>query len=443
MSSTYSPTLKIQLMATGENSTTWGTVTNLNLGTAIEEAITGSADVAFSNANVTLTLTDTNASQTARNLRLNLTGTATSGYNLVVPSTEKAYIVNNGTDGTITVKNATGTGIAVPAGKTVWVFNDGTNVKDVVTYLSSLSLGSPLGIASGGTGGNTQASAQSALGLGTMSTQAASGVAITGGSVSGVSLTSSNITSSNITSSNITSTNITSSNATITGGNISGLTTPLSIASGGTGFNTAPTAGTIPVGTNTGAFALSTLTAGSNITITNSNTGGITIAATNPGGTVTSVGGTGAVNGITLTGTVTSSGSLTLGGTLTGVNLQSQVTGILPVANGGTGANTTAAALTSLGAAASSTIIGVGQTWQVPARSVNTSYQNTTGRPIMVAIQADSGNTAYGFQVSNDGSTWITLSDFQYHAQIAFIVPNNGYYRINGTPTLYYWSELR
>ena len=55
---------------------------------------------------------------------------------------------------------------------------------------------------------------------------------------------------------------------------------------------------------------------------------------------VTSVSGTGTVNGITLTGTVTSTGSLTLGGALTGVNLTSQVTGTLPVANGGTGVTT-------------------------------------------------------------------------------------------------------
>ncbi len=57
-------------------------------------------------------------------------------------------------------------------------------------------------------------------------------------------------------------------------------------------------------------------------------------------GAVTSVGGTGTVNGLTLTGTVTSTGNLTLGGTLSGVNLASAVTGILPVANGGTGTNT-------------------------------------------------------------------------------------------------------
>jgi hypothetical protein len=54
-------------------------------------------------------------------------------------------------------------------------------------------------------------------------------------------------------------------------------------------------------------------------------------------GTVTSVSGTGTVNGITLSGTVTSSGNLTLGGTLSGVSLTTQVTGTLPVANGGTG----------------------------------------------------------------------------------------------------------
>ena len=90
MASTYS-NLKIQLMATGENSGTWGTITNTNLGTAVEEAIAGSADVAFSSANVTLTLTDTNGSQTARNMRLNLTGTATAGYDLTVPNIEKAY----------------------------------------------------------------------------------------------------------------------------------------------------------------------------------------------------------------------------------------------------------------------------------------------------------------------------------------------------------------
>jgi hypothetical protein len=65
-------------------------------------------------------------------------------------------------------------------------------------------------------------------------------------------------------------------------------------------------------------------------------------------GTVTSVGGTGTVNGISLSGTVTSSGNLTLGGTLSNVSLSTQVTGTLPIANGGTGQTTQTAAFDAL-----------------------------------------------------------------------------------------------
>jgi hypothetical protein len=151
MASTYSA-LKIQLMTTGENSGTWGNVTNVNLGTALEEAIVGSADVTFASTTVTLTLTDSNSTQTARNLRLNLTGTSGGAQNLIVPAIEKVYIVNNGCADAITVKNSSGTGIAVPAGKTMWVYNNGTNVVDVSTHLTSLTLGTALPIASGGTG---------------------------------------------------------------------------------------------------------------------------------------------------------------------------------------------------------------------------------------------------------------------------------------------------
>ena len=154
MASTYS-TLKIELIGTGEQSGTWGTTTNTNLGTAIEEAIVGSADVAFSSADVTLTLTDTNATQAARHIRLNLTGTSGGARNLILGSgcqIDKPYLINNGLADTVTVKNTTGTGIAVPAGKTMWVYNNGTNVVDAVTHLSSLTLGTALPIASGGTG---------------------------------------------------------------------------------------------------------------------------------------------------------------------------------------------------------------------------------------------------------------------------------------------------
>ena len=192
MASTYS-SLKIQLMATGENSGTWGNVTNVNLGTALEEAIVGSADVTFSSADVTLTLTDSNASQSARNLRLNLTGTVGAPQNLVVPAIEKVYIINNGLTQTITVKNSSGTGIAVPAGKTMWVYNDGTNVVDAVTHLSSLTLTTPLA--------NSQTSASSSNGASTIVARDASGnftaatITATTFSGSGASLTTLNASS--------------------------------------------------------------------------------------------------------------------------------------------------------------------------------------------------------------------------------------------------------
>jgi len=154
MASTYS-TLKVELIGTGEQTGTWGTTTNDNLSVALGEAITGSADVAFSSADVTVTLTDTNGAQTARNLRLNLTGTSGGARNLILGSgcqIEKLYLINNGLADAVTVKNTSGTGIAVPAGKSMFVFNNGTNVVDATTHLTSLTLGTALPIASGGTG---------------------------------------------------------------------------------------------------------------------------------------------------------------------------------------------------------------------------------------------------------------------------------------------------
>ena len=148
MASTYS-NLKIQLMATGENSGTWGNVTNDNLGIAIEQAITGSVDVTVS-SDTTLSLTDTNAAQNARALRLNIGGSG--GFNLTVPSIQKLYLVNNGTLGAVVVKNASGSTVTVPTAKTMWVYSTGSGVVDAVTHLSSLTLGSALPIASGGTG---------------------------------------------------------------------------------------------------------------------------------------------------------------------------------------------------------------------------------------------------------------------------------------------------
>jgi hypothetical protein len=179
MASTYS-SLKIELIGTGDQSGTWGTTTNNNLGdAALGEAITGSADVAFSSADVTVTLTDTNSSQTARNLRLNLTGTSGGARQLILGSgcqIEKLYLINNGLADAVTVKNTSGTGIAVPAGKTMFVYNNGTNVVDAINYVAGTAssgansditsltgLTTPLSVAQGGTGATSSSGAPFAL----------------------------------------------------------------------------------------------------------------------------------------------------------------------------------------------------------------------------------------------------------------------------------------
>ena len=159
MASSWSA-LKIELLETGANSGTWGTLTNANLGDAVlGEAITGSATVDFAtDADVTITLTDSATTQSARNLRLNITESSSgvgSVRNLILGSgcqIEKFYLINNTGTGAKTIKNTSGTGISVPAGKSTLVYNDGTNVVDGASYFTSLTLGSALPAASGGTG---------------------------------------------------------------------------------------------------------------------------------------------------------------------------------------------------------------------------------------------------------------------------------------------------
>jgi len=241
MPSTYS-NLKIELIATGEQTGTWGTTTNTNLGTALEEAITGSATVSFSSADVTISLTNSNASQAARNLRLNLSGTSGGARTLTVPTIEKLYLINNGLADACTVKNSTGTGIAVPAGKSMFVFNDGTNVVDAVTHLSSITLNTDLAIADGGTGASDAGAARTNLGLGTMATQNGTSVSISGGSATGLS--------------NLTTTNFTASGTATSSGTLAvtgGLT--LDGAAGTAGqFLTSAGAGNTPTWTTLTAF---------------------------------------------------------------------------------------------------------------------------------------------------------------------------------------------
>jgi hypothetical protein len=324
MPSTYS-NIKIQLMGTGENTTTWGDVTNVNLGTAIEEAIVGSENVTFASANVTLTLTNTNATQVARHLRLRCTGTTAGARDLIVPSIEKPYIVRNDCADTITVKTAAGTGIAVPAGRTMWVYSDGVNVVDVTTHLSSLTLTTALPVLQGGTGSTTASGARTNLGATTVG-----GSFFTLANPSVIAFT--RINADNSVSTLDAATFRTAIGATTAGGNFYTLTNPSAIAF--PRINADNTVSTLDAATFRTAIGAGTSSTTGTVTSV-----GMTVPAflsVTPASFTTS--GTFAV---TLSGTALPIANGGTGSTATAYcSLASNVTGTLPVANGGTGQTT-------------------------------------------------------------------------------------------------------
>jgi hypothetical protein len=292
MASTYS-NLKFELIGTGDQSGTWGTTTNTNLGTAIEQAIVGMATISSgftgSPLTLTLTLTDTNAAQNARALVLNLTQSLGGVGVLNVPAIQKPYMIINATGQTVTVKVTGLTGVAVPNGTRAFLYNNGTDVGDFFNYASSLTLGAALPITSGGTG--------------------------------------------------TTSTTFVNLATNVTG--------TLPVANGGTGGATQAAArtgiGATTVGsnfftlTNPSAITFPRMNADNTVSALDAATFRTAIGAGTGGGSVTSVSGTGTVQGLSLSGTVTTTGSLTLSGSLSAVSLTTQVSGTLPVGNGGTG----------------------------------------------------------------------------------------------------------
>jgi hypothetical protein len=164
MPSTYSPNLRIELIATGEQPGTWGVTTNTNLGTLIEDAVAGYVSVSITSANQALTANNGTADQ-SRNMVINLTTTTLANFNVYVPPAEKVYIIRNSSVYQATIfcstvignTTAAGTGTAIPAGRETIVFSDGTNVNFGLDYASTLALGTALPATSGGTGQSSYA----------------------------------------------------------------------------------------------------------------------------------------------------------------------------------------------------------------------------------------------------------------------------------------------
>ena len=154
MASTYSANLALELIGGGEQSGTWGTTTNNNLGNLVEQAIAGYGTVAVSGS-ATLTIPN-GASGTGRNMVIAITSTSTGGDLFVPDSNTKLYIIFNGGTGAVVVQRTSGgASVSVPAGKNAVLYCNGSSIQEVTNYFSSLSLGSALGVAYGGTGAAT------------------------------------------------------------------------------------------------------------------------------------------------------------------------------------------------------------------------------------------------------------------------------------------------
>jgi len=145
MANSTSANLKLTVQATGENSGTWGQITNTNL-LILEQAI-GGYDAVGLNATTGATLTFSNGVlSNGKNQVLRLTGTITTNVNVVIPdSIEKTYLVENATSGafTVTFKTTSGTGATwstTDKGYKI-LYSDGTNVVDITADLGDITAG--------------------------------------------------------------------------------------------------------------------------------------------------------------------------------------------------------------------------------------------------------------------------------------------------------------
>lgn len=127
MPSTFSTSLRLELMGAGEQAGNWNNTTNTNLGTLLEQAIAGTTSIAMTDADLTLT-TGNGVSDQARNAVINLTGSLTATRNVIVPAVSKVYVFRNSTNQSVIIKAATGTGVTIPAGLTSMVYWRGGNV---------------------------------------------------------------------------------------------------------------------------------------------------------------------------------------------------------------------------------------------------------------------------------------------------------------------------
>ena len=366
--STYTDTLGLEEITPGDQAGLWGNTTNNNLA-LIDQAVTGVTPISFTGVSGTVRTLDAanGALDEARAAVLNITGIATGSNTVVVPNKQKTYLVRNATGRDVIFRTATPTATySVEAGNSILVFCDGNN--NVFTGIQAPGSGT-LTVSGGGTGATT-------FGGG--------GFVKSSGGTNALTVASSVDLASDVTG-------------------------VLPVPRGGTGAGTF-TAGSLIVGNGTSNFG--TLTGGANGQIATWN--GSTWVAQAPatgGGTVTSVSGTGTVNGLTLTGTVTTTGNLTLGGSLSG-SAPSLSVGSATSATSATNATN----LTGSGTISSTTTI-IGSTTGAPAASGDVGQLITIASPTVNLVNA---------VVVNVGSGTIPAGDWDIYGTYTVQITSGG-----------------
>lgn len=263
MPSTYTSSLRLTLPATGELTNIWGNTVNTGVTSLVDNAIAGTSTIpatVWGGVGVPYTLSNSNGvADEARSMFIVATGNPAEAKNIICPAVSKLYFFRNDTSFTLTLKTSGGSGVAVPAGQYRLLYCNGTHVVESINALGSLTLGSPLGVASGGTGLSASGAVNNVLY--SDGTNWVSGPVPSAGAVTSFSAGTTGFTPSTGTTGSVT------------------LAGTLAVANGGTG-QTTYTDGQLLIGNTTGnTLTKATLTAGTGISITNGS-GSITVTST-------------------------------------------------------------------------------------------------------------------------------------------------------------------
>jgi hypothetical protein len=138
MASTFSPNLRIELIAVGEQANTWGGTTNTNLGTLLEQAITGGVSIDVTAGNVTLTALD-GASDQSRPMVIIAIGTPGVTRTITAPAKGKVYIVYNNSGSSLNFIASGGAGVTLVNQAKKFIYCDSVNFYEAINALTVTS----------------------------------------------------------------------------------------------------------------------------------------------------------------------------------------------------------------------------------------------------------------------------------------------------------------